>query len=545
MGKICATCRYDNCSRGSMPCAWCSVWVKDSTHSYFEPKVTRPASKLIKDDLIDPGIAATINDHDPSDFSATALAYEAADREKKIKALKLVLEMFDVQDVGKWSDDGKMDLMTDIFAKWAAVKQFEEDVLKKEESMHIVINHKLNHDALQTSDYFIKKFKQSPFVDAVRIERGGYAFMSCDGKFLLDIRCGEKEKLAGLCPHYFYADTDEARDFLWQGACKRGGKKLTTFGEAWDITWDYFTEHCQPDYGNMTTEQIISQMLDMREKQACMSSGFEPREWIWELSADIRARLIRYGSMDVTMRGGNVEKIFGIEVRPEHYKLNHIKLVRKVKREEDMTPTQIQIHNEEKVREVARKHSGKLYMQYNATRLGLECVIVHDKGYSVEFEISCSKAMSYDEMHALDHEIGRRFQAERNYRLLLESRPFVSPKSVTYSLPEIDQVIFNEPATIVYWKDGTKTIVQARGEAFDPEKGMAMAIAKKAMGNKREYYHPFLHWVKKWAKKKNPAYPEDFMPKPEKFCRDCSHYNLVEDHPPCNDCVDKSHWEKK
>ena len=34
-------------------------------------------------------------------------------------------------------------------------------------------------------------------------------------------------------------------------------------------------------------------------------------------------------------------------------------------------------------------------------------------------------------------------------------------------------------------------------EIYDPEKGLAMAIAKKALGNKREYYHTFLHWLKK------------------------------------------------
>lgn len=42
----------------------------------------------------------------------------------------------------------------------------------------------------------------------------------------------------------------------------------------------------------------------------------------------------------------------------------------------------------------------------------------------------------------------------------------------------IKKVIFNDPATIVFWNDGTKTVVQARGEAFDPEKGLAMAISR-------------------------------------------------------------------
>ena len=42
----------------------------------------------------------------------------------------------------------------------------------------------------------------------------------------------------------------------------------------------------------------------------------------------------------------------------------------------------------------------------------------------------------------------------------------------------IKKVIFNPPATIVFWKDDTKTVVKAQGEAFDPEKGLAMAISR-------------------------------------------------------------------
>ena len=59
----------------------------------------------------------------------------------------------------------------------------------------------------------------------------------------------------------------------------------------------------------------------------------------------------------------------------------------------------------------------------------------------------------------------------------------------------IKKVIFNDPATIVYWPDGTKTVVKAEGEAFDPEKGLAMAIAKKYLGNKGNYYNVFREWL--------------------------------------------------
>lgn len=66
------------------------------------------------------------------------------------------------------------------------------------------------------------------------------------------------------------------------------------------------------------------------------------------------------------------------------------------------------------------------------------------------------------------------------------------------TLPEIKNVIFNNPATIVYWVDGTKTVVQAQGnDIYDPEKGLAMAMCKKMLGNKRDYYHTFKHWMKK------------------------------------------------
>lgn len=61
--------------------------------------------------------------------------------------------------------------------------------------------------------------------------------------------------------------------------------------------------------------------------------------------------------------------------------------------------------------------------------------------------------------------------------------------------PEIKNVIFNDPATIVFWSDGTKTVVKAQNEDFDPEKGIAMAIAKKFFGNKGNYFNRIKKWV--------------------------------------------------
>ena len=60
---------------------------------------------------------------------------------------------------------------------------------------------------------------------------------------------------------------------------------------------------------------------------------------------------------------------------------------------------------------------------------------------------------------------------------------------------EIKKVIFNNPATIVLWSDGSKTVVKAHDEPFDPEKGLAMAISKKFLGNKGNYYNEFKKWL--------------------------------------------------
>lgn len=65
----------------------------------------------------------------------------------------------------------------------------------------------------------------------------------------------------------------------------------------------------------------------------------------------------------------------------------------------------------------------------------------------------------------------------------------------------IKRVIFNPPATIVYWSDCTKTVVKcSEKDVFDPEKGLAMAIAKRCIGNTSAYYAEIRHWVAECGK---------------------------------------------
>ncbi len=55
-------------------------------------------------------------------------------------------------------------------------------------------------------------------------------------------------------------------------------------------------------------------------------------------------------------------------------------------------------------------------------------------------------------------------------------------------MTSIKRVIFQAPATIVFWADGTKTVVKcSKNDTYDAEKGLAMAVLKKYWG--KGYYN--------------------------------------------------------
>lgn len=61
-------------------------------------------------------------------------------------------------------------------------------------------------------------------------------------------------------------------------------------------------------------------------------------------------------------------------------------------------------------------------------------------------------------------------------------------------MPNITKVIFNKPATIVLWEDGTKTVVKCSDrDLWNPEKGLAMCIVKKIFGS--SYHEIFKKWI--------------------------------------------------
>ena len=106
------------------------------------------------------------------------------------------------------------------------------------------------------------------------------------------------------------------------------------------------------------------------------------------------------------------------------------------------------------------------------------------------------------------------------YKTILNSTYGTKAFKTNY-IPEIKNVIFNPPATIVFWQDGTKTVVKATNELYDPEKGLAMAIAKRALGNQGNYYNI----IKKWVGT-------------TKSCDSCKYCDACCTEDPCWDCDD-------
>ena len=63
--------------------------------------------------------------------------------------------------------------------------------------------------------------------------------------------------------------------------------------------------------------------------------------------------------------------------------------------------------------------------------------------------------------------------------------------------PVAKNVIFSNPATIVIWADGTKTVVKCSpNDKYDKEKGLALCYMKKVFGNNNSFHKIFRNYCK-------------------------------------------------
>lgn len=71
-------------------------------------------------------------------------------------------------------------------------------------------------------------------------------------------------------------------------------------------------------------------------------------------------------------------------------------------------------------------------------------------------------------------------------------------KKIDAFIDTIDKVYFNNPATVIKWKDGTKTVVKCqKGDIYDVEKGFAMALIKGLFDNSSYFNTIFEKWLPK------------------------------------------------
>lgn len=77
---------------------------------------------------------------------------------------------------------------------------------------------------------------------------------------------------------------------------------------------------------------------------------------------------------------------------------------------------------------------------------------------------------------------------------------------------DIRDIIFNGPATVILWRDGSKTVIkQQKGDKWDPEKAVAMAVMKKVFGtnvtgsNYLEFVKPYIEKALEEDKKRKAA----------------------------------------
>lgn len=111
-------------------------------------------------------------------------------------------------------------------------------------------------------------------------------------------------------------------------------------------------------------------------------------------------------------------------------------------------------------------------------------------GFFEEKYLTYQAAEIYSGLVKAKREKDDRFDA-MNYSLVLASPFFAQSKN-----PKIKRAIFNNPATIVYWTDGTKTVVKCSdGDTYSKESGLAMCFMKKMHGNDNGYHKVFKEFI--------------------------------------------------
>ena len=144
---------------------------------------------------------------------------------------------------------------------------------------------------------------------------------------------------------------------------------------------------------------------------------------------------------------------------------------------------------ENSIDEFTQKNFGRLI---NFLNLYDDCITYFYNGSVMSF--SCNNKKMASDLSKRIHELSNKKTKDSE----------ISANNL-YKTFEVKDILVNGPATIVFWEDGTKTVVKYDSEdLYDAEKAVAMCFMKKALGSrsmhklfdlaedrKTEYYNQF------------------------------------------------------
>lgn len=126
---------------------------------------------------------------------------------------------------------------------------------------------------------------------------------------------------------------------------------------------------------------------------------------------------------------------------------------------------------EESTDEFTQKNFGRLINFLDSYN---DCITYYFNGSTISF--SCDDQEVADALISGIHNLANKKTKDKNTAISSNS---------LYNTFEIKDIKVNGPATIVFWADGTKTVVKCGPmDLYDVEKAVAMCFMKKALGSR-------------------------------------------------------------
>ena len=233
-----------------------------------------------------------------------------------------------------------------------------------------------------------------------------------------------------------------------------------------------------------TSHAVFDIMLSMLDAEECTHfGGIREYDYEWVIGVDVWTRITSnngFNNISLVYTNYSVEpiyKIFGIEVTISKKNKRNTIILRKKK-------------------EIGKLEADNITINEKLTAAEASIGDLEAENITISGEIAANKASIKDlAQSGIIKDLVRRNEMPFGEQYYFDYSSIIFKES-NRVIPSIKKVIFNDPATIVFWEDGSKTVVKCQdGDIYDPEKGLAMAISKKALGNQGNYCEVFKKWL--------------------------------------------------